>query len=142
MDPGLLVLGACAVGATALLRVLKKRQEGFDVPQTNNYPVTAAQGQQMYNPLSLAADPRVTVPAIATMPADQQTAYVGAVNAALTPTATDASVPGRITVVGEQVVFSESEHNKTNTQEGSQCGLPLSTSSLELPSCSLFSSPR
>ena len=99
MDPGLLVLGACAVGATALLRVLKKRQEGFDVPQTNNYPVTAAQGQQMYNPLSLAADPRVTVPAIATMPADQQTAYVGAVNAALTPTATDASVPGRITVV-------------------------------------------
>ena len=99
MDPGLLVLGACAVGATALLRVLKKRQEGFDVPQTNNYPVTAAQGQQMYNPLSLAADPRVTVPAIATMPADQQAAYVGAVNAALTPTATDASVPGRITVV-------------------------------------------
>ena len=99
MDPGLLVLGACAVGATALLRVLKKRQEGFDVPQTNNYPVTAAQGQQMYNPLSLAADPRVTVPAIANMPADQQTAYVGAVNAALTPTATDASVPGRITVV-------------------------------------------
>jgi hypothetical protein len=87
------------VGATALLRVLKKRQEGFDVPQTNNYPVTAAQGQQMYNPLSLAADPRVTVPAIANMPADQQTAYVGAVNAALTPTATDASVPGRITVV-------------------------------------------
>ena len=99
MDPGLLVLGACAVGATALLRVLKKRQEGFDVPQVGDYPVTAAQGQQMYNPLSLAADPRVTVPAIATMPADQQTAYVGAVNAALTPTATDASVPGRITVV-------------------------------------------
>jgi len=99
MDPGLLVLGACAVGATALLRVFKKRSEGFDVPQVGDYPVTAAQGQQMYNPLSLAADPRITAPAIANMPADQQASYVGAVNAALTPTATDTSVPGRITMV-------------------------------------------
>ena len=99
MDPGLLVLGACAVGATALLRVFKKQSEGFDVPQVGTYPVTAAQGQQMYNPLSLAADPRVTAPAIANMPADQQASYVRAVNAALTPTSTDTSVPGRITMV-------------------------------------------
>jgi hypothetical protein len=99
MDPGLLLLGACAVGATGLLRYFKKRQEGFDVPQVGTYPVTAAQGQQMYNPLSLAADPRLTVPAVANMPADQQTAYVGAVNTALTPTATDTSVPGQVNIV-------------------------------------------
>jgi len=99
MDPGLLLLGACAVGATGLLRYFKKRQEGFDVPQVGTYPVTAAQGQQMYNPLSLAADPRLTVPAVANMPVDQQTAYVGAVNTALTPTATDTSVPGQVNIV-------------------------------------------
>jgi len=99
MDPGLLLLGACAVGATGLLRYFKKRQEGFDVPQVGTYPVTAAQGQQMYNPLSLAADPRLTVPAVANMPADQQASYVGAVNAALTPTATDTSVPGQVNMV-------------------------------------------
>jgi len=99
MDPGLLLLGACAVGATGLLRYFKKRQEGFDVPQVGDYPVTAAQGQQMYNPLSLAADPRVTVPAVANMPADQQASYVSAVNAALTPTATDTSVPGQVNMV-------------------------------------------
>ena len=99
MDPGLLLLGACAVGATGLLRYFKKRQEGFDVPQVGDYPVTAAQGQQMYNPLSLAADPRLTVPAVANMPADQQASYVSAVNAALTPTATDTSVPGQVNMV-------------------------------------------
>jgi len=99
MDPGLLLLGACAVGAMGLLRYFKKRQEGFDVPQVGTYPVTAAQGQQMYNPLSLAADPRLTVPAVANMPMDQQTAYVGAVNTALTPTATDTSVPGQVNLV-------------------------------------------
>jgi hypothetical protein len=99
MDPGLLLLGACAVGATGLLRYFKKRQEGFGFPQVGTYPVTAAQGQQMYNPLSLAADPRLTVPAVANMPVDQQTAYVGAVNTALTPTATDTSVPGQVNLV-------------------------------------------
>ena len=98
MDPGLLILGACTVGATALLRAFKNSNEGFEVPQVGTYPITAAQGQQMYNPLSLSADPRVTGPAIASMPADQQASYVRAVNAALTPTATNTSVPGRITM--------------------------------------------
>ena len=96
MDPGLVILGACAVGATALVRFFKKRTEGFDVPQVGTYPATAAQGQQMYNPLTLASDPRITVPAIASMPVSQQTAYVDAVNAALTPTNTDTSVPGQV----------------------------------------------
>ena len=42
MDPGLVILGACAVGATALVRFFKKRTEGFDVPHVGTYPATAA----------------------------------------------------------------------------------------------------
>jgi hypothetical protein len=91
MDPGLLVLGALAAGATALLRSFSKtRKEGFDVVPAAEYPNVVSEGQQMYNQLTLASDPRQEVNRLASMPQSQQNAYEQAINAA---TSTPTNVP-------------------------------------------------
>jgi hypothetical protein len=91
MDPGLLALGALAAGATALLRSFSKtRKEGFDVVPAAGYPTIANEGQQMYNRLTLASDPRQEVNRLVTMPQSQQNAYEQAINAA---TSTPINVP-------------------------------------------------
>lgn len=85
MDPGLLVLGALSMGAAALLpRFQKSKKEGFEVIPTNNYPTTAAQGQAMYNELTLASDPRSESVRVASMSPQAQRSYQAAMNNALT----------------------------------------------------------
>ena len=71
MDPGLITLGALVVGASALLRVFKKQtQEGYDVVPAAGYPAVAAKGQQLYNKLTLASDPRKVVESVSKLPQD------------------------------------------------------------------------
>jgi hypothetical protein len=85
MDPGLLTLGALAVGASALLqRFQKSKKEGFNVIPTGNYPNTAAQAQAMYNEFTLASDPRTETQRVANMTPQEQQTYQAAVNNALT----------------------------------------------------------
>lgn len=87
MDPGLITLGALAVGASALLRVFKKQtQEGYDVVPAAGYPAVAAKGQQLYNKLTLASDPRKVVERVSTLPPDEQAARANAINLATTRT--------------------------------------------------------
>lgn len=91
MDPGLLALGALAAGATALLRSFSKtRKEGFDVIPAAGYSTVVNEGQQMYNQLTLASDPRREVNRLASMSQSQQNAYEQAINAA---TSTPTNVP-------------------------------------------------
>jgi hypothetical protein len=105
MDPGLLTLGALAVGASALLsRFQKSKKEGFDVIPSNNYPSSAAQAQAMYNEFTLASDPRTESNRVAQMTPQQQQNYQAAVNSALTgiavqtnPNGTPSVAPGQNT---------------------------------------------
>jgi hypothetical protein len=85
MDPGLLALGALAIGASTLLpRFQKSKKEGFNVIPANNYPSTAAQAQAMYNEFTLASDPRQETQRVANMSPQEQQNYQAAVNTALT----------------------------------------------------------
>jgi len=87
MDPGLITLGALVVGASALLRVFKKQtQEGYDVVPAAGYPAVAAKGQQLYNKLTLASDPRKVVESVSKLPQDEQAARANAINLATTRT--------------------------------------------------------
>jgi hypothetical protein len=85
MDPGLLALGALAIGASTLLpRFQKSKKEGFNVIPANNYPSTAAQAQAMYNEFTLASDPREETQRVANLSPQEQQNYRAAVNTALT----------------------------------------------------------
>jgi hypothetical protein len=70
-----------------LLRVFKKQtQEGYDVVPAAGYPAVAAKGQQLYNKLTLASDPRKVVERVSTLPPDEQAARANAINLATTRT--------------------------------------------------------
>lgn len=85
MDPGLITLGALAIGATALLpRFAKTKKEGFEVIPTGGYPQVASQAQAIYNEFTLSSDPRTETNRVAQMSPSEQQSYQGAVNTALT----------------------------------------------------------
>lgn len=103
MDPGLLTLGALAVGASALLqRFQKSKKEGFNVIPAGNYPNTAAQAQAMYNEFTLASDPRSETQRVAAMAPQEQQNYQAAVNSALTGVALQQNPNGIPTVTQGQ----------------------------------------
>jgi len=103
MDPGLLALGALAIGASTLLpRFQKSKKEGFNVIPANNYPSTAAQAQAMYNELTLASDPREETQRVAALPQQAQQNYQAAVNTALTGLAVQTNPNGTPSVTAGQ----------------------------------------
>ena len=56
MDPGLLVLGALSVGATAALKFFK-RKEGFELLPNQQYQKDIAEKQSQYNIFTLSSNP-------------------------------------------------------------------------------------
>ena len=149
MDPGLITLGALAVGASALLRVFKKQtQEGYDVVPTNGYPAVAAKGQQLYNKLTLASDPRKVVERVSKLPEDQQEARANAINLATTRTKVQESFITQIVTEptstpalqsGSSDVMVRSAYCQNRSIDGSQfndakfaadCGVCLSSGTL------------
>jgi hypothetical protein len=83
MDPGLLTLGAIAVGATALLRQFTKpRKEGFEVIPAAGYANTVEKGQELFNRLTLSSDPRSEAIRLDNMSEKDKLAYKTAVDTA------------------------------------------------------------
>ena len=81
MDPGLLALGALAIGASALLpQFSKSRKEGFEVVPTAGYPEVAETGNEIFNKLTLASDPRSESVRLSNLPKAEQNAYKDAVD--------------------------------------------------------------
>jgi hypothetical protein len=80
MDPGLLTLGAISVGAALLPKFLKSRKEGFDVIPTAGYPEVVNTGQELFNKLTLASDPRSEAVRLDNLPEVTQDAYKRAVD--------------------------------------------------------------
>ena len=88
MDPGLLTLGAITIGAALLPKFLKSRKEGFDVIPTSGYPEVVETGQELFNKLTLASDPRSEAVRLNNLPDNQQEAYKRAVDNITAPTET------------------------------------------------------
>jgi hypothetical protein len=61
MDPlsGLLGLTTLSIGSLAFLHWKKQQREGFESVPTENYPLTVADSQTVYNPLSQLLNPFV-----------------------------------------------------------------------------------
>lgn len=85
MDPGLLTLGALALGATLLPKFLKSRKEGFEAVPAEGYPETVQQNQELFNRLTLSSDPRTQAARLAALPQDQQDAYKAAMDNVTAP---------------------------------------------------------
>ena len=78
---------AAVLAAAVFKRFQKSHKEGFVVVPTETYPVTADQGRELYNPLTLASDPRVQTERLAAQPLAQQQAFKQALDSATaTPT--------------------------------------------------------
>lgn len=101
MDPGLLTLGAITVGAALLPKFLKSRKEGFDVIPTAGYPEVVDKGEELYNRLTLASDPRSEAVRLSNLPEDQQQAYKRAVDNITAPTETIITNQGVINTTSE-----------------------------------------
>ena len=71
MDPGLLVLGALSVGATAALKFFK-RKEGFELLPNQQYQKDIAEKQSQYNIFTLSSNPLTTAQANASLTPAQQ----------------------------------------------------------------------
>lgn len=63
-------------------RFQKTQKEGFIVAPTGDYPETAEEGRELYNPLTLASDPRTQTERLAAQPIQQQQAFKQALDAA------------------------------------------------------------
>jgi hypothetical protein len=86
MDPGLLTLGALALGASVLLpKFSKSRKEGFEVIPAPGYPEVEEKASEIYNNLTLASDPRSEAVRVGNMPEAEQQAYKSAVDQITAP---------------------------------------------------------
>jgi hypothetical protein len=101
MDPGLLTLGAITVGAALLPKFIKSRKEGFEVIPTTGYPEVVNTGQELFNRLTLASDPRSEAVRLNNLPENQQEAYKRAVDNITAPTETVITNRGVINTQGE-----------------------------------------